>query len=160
MIDCYLSYNCTDDASKLHRAISGTVLGDDDRPMTIVEQVNLLSVIKGGSSSNSRIQGVKFVFVPHDTSKPISEVTLPSPLVEVLGPAGDILPTYVRSYFADGNTIDERLFREQVGRQKLMCDKPIELSSNAIMNATSSGSVETFPLVRPSSTNNHQGVYM
>ncbi|KAL7516012.1 hypothetical protein ACHAWX_001071 [Stephanocyclus meneghinianus] len=160
LIDRGIQIEKSDDASKLHRAISGTVLGDDDRPMTIVEQVNLLSVIKGGSSSNSRIQGVKFVFVPHDTSKPISEVTLPSPLVEVLGPAGDILPTYVRSYFADGNTIDERLFREQVGRQKLMCDKPIELSSNAIMNATSSGSVETFPLVRPSSTNNHQGVYI
>jgi hypothetical protein len=138
-------------------------LGDDDRPLTIVEQVNLLSLNHGSNSNNSRSQGVKFVFVPHDTSKPISEVTLPSTLVEVLGPAGDILPTYVKCYFADGMTIDDQLFREHAGKQNFICgrtDKPIELSSQAIMNATSSGSVETFPLVRPSSTNNHQGVYM
>jgi hypothetical protein len=80
-----------------------------------------------------------------------------------LGPAGDILPTYVKSYFADGKSINEQLFREQAGKQNLLggrTDQPIKLSTEAMMNATSEGSVETFPLVRPSSTNKHQGVYM
>lgn len=146
----------SEDRAKIKEVMAGT--GIDDRPSTIIEQIYQLSL-----SGNRESTGVKFVFVPHDTSKPISEVVLPSRLIEALGPAGDILPTYVKSYFADGKSINEELFREQAGKQNLLggrTDQPIKLSTEAMMNATSEGSVETFPLVRPSSTNKHQGVYM
>lgn len=128
--------------------------------MTITEQIKKISLNKHGGS---QIDGVQFVHVPYDTSKPITEVTLPSHVVESLGPAGDLLPAYVKSYFADGKVIDEQLFREQAGKQNLIgggTDQPINVSSQAMMNATLEGSVETFLLVRPSSTNKHQGVYI
>ena len=83
-------------------------------------------------------------------------------MVAALGPAGDLLPAYIKSYFADGKIIDDHLFQEQASKQNLLgggADRPIKVSSQAMMNATLAGSVETFPLVRPSSTNKHQGVY-
>lgn len=140
-----------EDSSKLKSATAGG-------SMTIIEQVSKMSI-----NNSTKIAGVQFVYVPHDTSKPISEVTLPSPVVQALGPAGDLLPTFVKSYFADGKMIDEHLFQEQAGKQNLVgggTDQPIKVSSQAMMNATSAGSVETFPLVRPSSTNKYQGVYI
>lgn len=142
------------DASKLKSATA-------DGSMTVIDQVRKLSI--SSSSSRSKVDGIRFVYLPHDTSKPISEVTLPTPVIKALGPSGDILPTFVKSYFADGKMIDEHLFQEQAGKQNLIgggTDQPIKVSSQAMMNATSAGSVETFPLVRPSSTNKHQGVYI
>ena len=137
----------------------------DDRPPSIVEQVQSLSITE---------EGIKFVYIPHDTSKPISTLVLPKRLVDALGPSGDIVPTYVKSYFADGKSIDDKLFKEHASKQNLIggdlekfasaaaVDKPSvdKLSSAALTDATSGGSVETFPLVRPSSTNNNQGVYI
>ena len=137
----------------------------DDRPPSIVEQVQSLSITE---------EGIKFVYIPHDTSKPISTLVLPKRLVDALGPSGDIVPTYVKSYFADGKSIDNAIFKEQAAKQNLIggdlekfasaaaVDKPSveKLSSAALTDATSGGSVETFPLVRPSSTNNNQGVYI
>lgn len=145
MIKCIV----LEDSSRLNNATDGG-------SMSIIEQVNNLSI-----KCNSEIaDGVSFVYVPYDTSKPISEVKLPS---SVMGPAGDLLPMFVKSYFSDGKMIDEHLFQEQAGKQSLMAggtDQPLRVSSQAMMDATSAGSVETFPLVRPSSTNKHQGVYI
>eukprot|EP00956_Cyclotella_meneghiniana_P021801 scaffold40235_cov49-Cyclotella_meneghiniana.AAC.8 len=141
----------SDDASKVKEATARSDL-------SITDQIRKLSLNNG-----IKIEGVKFVYIPHDTSKPISEVTLPSRVVESLGPSGDLLPAYVKSFFADGKTIDDHLFREQAQKQNLMgggTDEPLKVSSQAMMNATLAGSVETFPLVRPSSTNKHQGVYI
>jgi hypothetical protein len=108
----------------------------------------------------------------------ISTLTLPNRLVEALGPAGDIIPTYVKSFFADGRSIDGALLQDQALKQNLIggdlekfaSDAAAEkgrksmaaskLTSSALANATASGSVETFPLVRPSSTNYNQGVYI
>ena len=173
------------DRQALDSVMSGNEHG---RPSNIVEQIQHLSL---NSSDNNVDNGVKFVYLPQDTSKPISTITLPSRIVEALGPAGDLIPNYVKSFFADGRSVDEGLFREQVAKQNLVGgdldkfaaaaaaknkekaedasdatqpqDTPApsaKLSSSAIANATSSGSVETFPLVRPSSTNRYQGVYI
>mmetsp|Transcript_27604 Transcript_27604/g.53432 ORF Transcript_27604/g.53432 Transcript_27604/m.53432 type:complete len:405 (+) Transcript_27604:84-1298(+) len=154
---------------------------EQGRPMSIVEQISCLSL-----DTCIHNEGIKFVYLPHDTSKKIATILLPRRLVEVLGPAGDIIPTYVKSFFADGKSIDEGLFRDQVAKQNLVGGdldkfaaaskarkgedtKDIEgnksspsstLTSSALANATNSGSVETFPLVRPSSTNKFQGVYI
>ena len=56
-------------------------------------------------------------------------------------------------------TPDElRAAREQAVRQ--LGEKGLELSQDALDNATKQGATETFALVRPSSTNNHRGVYL
>lgn len=143
-----------------------------ERPPSIVDQVQNLSI----SSSDNVEEGIRFVYIPHDTSKPLSTLTLPKRLVDALGPSGDIIPTYVKSFFADGLEIDDSLFNEQLSKQNLMggdLDKFAsaatdnkttpsmdKLTSTALKSVTTSGSVETFPLVRPSSTNNNQGVYI
>jgi len=155
--------------------------------LSIVQQVQNLSL-----SSNDGEAGVKFVYIPQDTTRPISTLTLPAHLVEALGPAGDIIPTYVKSFFADGKSIDDSLFKEQAAKQNLIggadinefaaaaaaekkkkeksataddnanpsSSPAVNFTSSALTNATSGGSVETFPLVRPSSTNHNQGVYI
>lgn len=155
--------------------------------LSIVNQVHNLSL----SSDDDGEVGVKFVYIPQDTTRPISTLTLPKHLVEALGPAGDIIPTYVKSFFADGKSIDDSLFKEQAAKQNLLggadinefaaaaaaenekkkeksrtadtanpSSPAVNFSSSALTNATSGGSVETFPLVRPSSTNHNQGVYI
>lgn len=147
----------------------------DSRPPTIVEQIKRLSI---GNCGDNGIEGIKFVHIPHDTSVDISTLILPTQLVEALGPTGDIIPTYVKSYFADGKSIDGALLQDQAQKQNLIggdldkfastaaADKGGEsvaaskLTSSALANATASGSVETFPLVRPSATNRNQGVYI
>jgi hypothetical protein len=151
-MNMYCSQLLLEDSSRLKNATSS-------ESMTVTKQVNNLSI----KCNSENIEGISFVYVPHDTSKSISEVKLPSAVIQALGPAGDLLPIFVKSYFADGKMIDEHLFQEQAGKQSLMAggtNQPLKVSSQAMMNATSAGSVETFPLVRPSSTNKHQGVYI
>lgn len=159
------------DRRKAESILSGsttTADGGDGRPLSIVEQVQSLSL------NGIDEEGVKFVYIPHDTSKPVSTMTLPKRLVEALGPGGDIIPTYVKSFFADGKSIDDSLFKEQAAKQNLVggdIEKfasennkekvdPSNLSSTALTNATAGGSVETFALVRPSSSNHNEGVYI
>ena len=150
----------------------------EDRPPSVVEQISKLQI--GGdddSIDTTDDDGIKFVYLPHDTSKAISTVSLPKRLVDALGPSGDIVPTYVKSFFADSKSIDETLFK-QAAKQNLIGggdidkfssaaakdkDTPVDaskLTSAALTKATAGGSVETFPLVRPSSTNNQEGVYI
>ena len=55
--------------------------------------------------------------------------------------------------------------QEQIGKQNLhkfgsSDESMTKLSSAALSSVTSTGSVETFPLVRPSSTNKFEGVYI
>lgn len=146
---------------------------ENSRPLSIVEQVQRLSIGTGSDGD-----GINFVFIPHDTSRDITTLTLPNRLVEALGPTGDVLPTYVKSYFADGKPIDGALLQDQALKQNLIggdLDKfasaaaaetgedslaTTKLTPSALASATASGSVETFPLVRPSSTNHNQGVYI
>jgi hypothetical protein len=169
------------DRRKAESALSGT-----DRPPSIIEQVQSLS-LSSSDDVTEKENGIKFVYLPHDTSKPIQTVCLPSRLVEALGPAGDIIPTYVKSFFADGRSIDEKIFKDQAAKQNLLGgdmekfaanakkkqlgtvsedepaaeeEKKTKLSSTNLMNATAGGSVETFPLVRPSKTNKNEGVYI
>ncbi|KAL7538182.1 hypothetical protein ACHAXR_008936 [Thalassiosira sp. AJA248-18] len=160
-----------DDRRKTESILSSTA---EDRPPSIVEQVQRLLI---GDDDVGSGDGTKFVYIPHDTSRPITTLNLPKALVEALGPAGDILPTYVKSFFADGKSIDAELFKDQAAKQNLIggdIDKfassaakddkeksaAPKLSSASLANATAGGSVETFPLVRPSSTNHYQGVYI
>jgi hypothetical protein len=101
------------DRRKAESALSGT-----DRPLSITEQVQRLS-LSDSTGENDVTDGVKFVYLPHDTAKPIKTVCLPLRLVDALGPAGDIIPTYIKSFFADGRSIDEKIFKDQAAKQNL-----------------------------------------
>lgn len=142
------------------------------RPTSIVEQVLRLSIDNVDNNDNDGgvdgiIKDIKFVYIPHDDTKPISTLVLPRRLVGALGPAatGDMIPTYVKSYFADGKSLDVQLFEEHAKNQNLVGSGQLpesfgSTSATALADVTMGGNVETFPLVRPSSTNRHEGVYI
>ena len=136
---------------------------DDDNngdTTNIVDLVRRLSI--DNNDNADQIDGIKFVYIPQDDTKRISTLVLPHRVAQALGQsAGDVLPIFIKSYFADGKSLDVHLFEEQATKQNLVGSEQIKsLGSSALSNATSSGSVETFPLVRPSSTNRHEGVYI
>jgi hypothetical protein len=117
------------------------------------------------SSSPTDDGGIEFVLVPCDLNKTMRKMILP---FSAIAP-GDNLPEFVTPYFADSRTIDVVLMNEQrektiASSSKQVQDLATETRDNisaASLNAVAAkGSVETFPLVRPASTNSYQGVYI
>jgi hypothetical protein len=115
------------------------------------------------NAGNEEAGSVPFVFVPHDSTKPLQTLHLPASVAQAK--PGDALPDWVKPYFAsDKKTIDASLLKEQAtkhfvgGDMKQLADAKL---SPAAMNAVAAqGSVETFPLVHPADTNQFQGVYI
>jgi HSP20 family molecular chaperone IbpA len=97
---------------------------------------------------------VKYVLIPADESQPFEQLEA----ILAHDAHGDILPDVLAPKFAGGGSIDRRAAREQAVRQ--LGEKGLELSQDALDNATKQGATETFALVRPSSTNAHRGVYL
>ena len=122
---------------------------------------NILEQMTGSVGSNNGISTISFVCIPHDESKPIFNLGLPTALAETIG--GDCLPDYVKPYFAaDKSSIDATLLKEQAtkhfagGNLAGLADTNI---STAAMNAAAAqGSTETFPLVHPAESNGYQGM--
>lgn len=109
----------------------------------------------GGEGETSSItRRVKYVRIPADETQPFEQLEA----IIAADAAGDLLPDILRPRFAGGGSIDERMAREQAVRQ--LGAKGMELSGDALANATAEGATETFALVRPSATNGHCGVYM
>mmetsp|Transcript_20123 Transcript_20123/g.50151 ORF Transcript_20123/g.50151 Transcript_20123/m.50151 type:complete len:378 (-) Transcript_20123:37-1170(-) len=117
-------------------------------------QQSAASAVQEDDSSNSITRRFKYVRIPADDLQPFEQLEA----IIAADAAGDILPDIVQVRFAGGGLIDERMAREQAVRQ--LGAKGMELSSDAIVNATAAGATETFALVRPSATNGHHGVYM
>ena len=101
----------------------------------------------------------QFALIPHDTSKPIRSVFLPPQPT-----AGDNLPNFCKPYFADSNSVDVNLLNQQATKQfssgQLSGMDPSNISASAMNKVAAQGSVETFPLVHPGSTNKYCGVYI
>ncbi|KAL3920663.1 MAG: hypothetical protein SGILL_003144 [Bacillariaceae sp.] len=142
-----------------------------------IEEASVLDQLKelevGGSkpddpdtSSNAAdTEDIEFVLVPCDATKPMRKMILPSSAVK----GGDNLPEFVKPYFADSRTVDVGLMNSQrektiASSSKQVRDLATETKDNisaASLNAVAAkGSVETFPLVRPASSNFYQGVYI
>lgn len=143
--------------------------GASGGPPSIVESIRRLSTrdvnVEDDDGKEVVEEGIKFVYIPRDETRPISTLILPRRLIDVLGPNGDVLPTYVKSHFADGKSIDVDLFEEHAkGRHHTILGgdggRLDNIRSSNLADATSGGSVETFPLVRPSNTNRNTGVYI
>ncbi|CAJ1954896.1 unnamed protein product [Cylindrotheca closterium] len=106
---------------------------------------------------------VSFVCVPQDESKEIFSLKLPASLAKNAN--GDLLPKYVKPYFAsDRQSIDTALLEQQATKHFAGGNLSGLVESNisaASMNAAAAmGSVETFPLVHPADTNGYTGVYI
>eukprot|EP00518_Triparma_eleuthera_P005611 CAMPEP_0182453898 /NCGR_PEP_ID=MMETSP1319-20130603/759_1 /TAXON_ID=172717 /ORGANISM="Bolidomonas pacifica, Strain RCC208" /LENGTH=279 /DNA_ID=CAMNT_0024651857 /DNA_START=65 /DNA_END=900 /DNA_ORIENTATION=+ len=125
-------------------------------PASVPEILKQLSCASCESSG-----GCSFAFVPVDSSRPIRQVHLP-------GSGGianaDLLPDFVRPYFADGRGVDAGLMRDQAAKHfaagALQGLDPTNLSASSMDKVAALGSVETFPLVRPAASNGHTGVYV
>ncbi|GMH92114.1 hypothetical protein TrST_g11947 [Triparma strigata] len=130
---------------------------NEERTGGVAEVVRQLMSSK---ETDEKVEGTEFAFVPHDTSKPIRSVFLPS----VATGSGDKLPAFVKPYFADSNSIDVNLLNEQATKQfssgQLKGMDPSNISASAMNRVAAQGSVETFPLVHPGETNKFCGVYI
>jgi hypothetical protein len=114
-------------------------------------------------------EGVKFVWVPQDTTKPMATVTMPitsitATTTSIPGAGGDAFPTFLKPYFADRKSIDASLLQDQATKhfaggdlQQLAQGKISAASMNSV---AAQGSVETFCLVHPADTNHYTGVYI
>lgn len=124
-----------------------------------------LALNKDDDNSHNNNENIEFVMVPWDARKPMKKMILPA----CYNTAGDSLPEFVKPYFADSRTVDVSLMKEQAQKTiasstKQVRDVAKDTHSNitaASLNAIAAqGSVETFPLARPASTNEYCGVYM
>lgn len=123
---------------------------------------NILEQMSGLTISNSGDDYIPFVCIPHDESKPIVTLGLPSILTDIV--PGDCLPDYIKPYFSDKKSIDATLLKDQVTKNfaggNLSGLAGNNISAASMNEAASQGSVETFPLVHPADTNGYQGVYI
>jgi len=113
--------------------------------------------------SQSHEQSIKFVYIPHDDSRPVR--TLSVPVAVSRSTPGDALPGYVKPFFAaDRTSIDASLLKEQAMKQFAGGDlaqlAETKLSAETMNAVAAQGSVETFPLVHPADTNQMTGVYI
>ena len=92
-----------------------------------------------------------FVHIPLDDSLPYKEMT-----AEVAASTpGDDLMRHLKPHFADGKDVDHnQLMKQYAGTSAA------GVSASALQSVSAAGSVESFPLVRPSAANGHQGVFM
>ena len=130
---------------------------------SIVEQVQQLSL--SSENDEKEKEGVSFVYIPHDESKPLATLSLPAAFTATH--PGDALPEYIQPFFADSKVIDGPLLQEQTAKLKGSHHPalkggvdPDSISAAALQSVTSQGSVETFCLVHPADTNNYEGVYL
>ncbi|GMH78422.1 hypothetical protein TrLO_g12830 [Triparma laevis f. longispina] len=134
----------------------------EDREKAKSEVVGIAEIVKQLQrkvDDGEVIEGTEFALIPHDASKPIRSVFLPPQLT-----AGDNLPNFCKPYFADSNSIDVNLLNQQATKQfssgQLSGMDPSNISASAMNKVAAQGSVETFPLVHPGSTNKYCGVYI
>mmetsp|Transcript_14046 Transcript_14046/g.28838 ORF Transcript_14046/g.28838 Transcript_14046/m.28838 type:complete len:420 (-) Transcript_14046:63-1322(-) len=111
-------------------------------------------------SLSANPSSIQFALIPQDTGKPIRRCYLPHSALH----SGDALPKFVKSYFADGVSIDSNLLGDQATKQFSSgqlsgMDKSV-ITASSMNKVAAAGSVETFPLVHPSSTNGYNGVYI
>jgi hypothetical protein len=76
----------------------------------IFEQLAKLCVNDDDDGSDGSI---KFVLIPHDESKPMKTVKLPSTFTNDHGTrSGDLITTFVKPYFADRRSVDANILQQ------------------------------------------------
>lgn len=101
---------------------------------------------------------VSFVLVPHDTSKPLKELTFECP-IKIMGQ--DALMEHLKPMFAamgSGKDMDLELFRENASHTIGSSDSPGEVSEDTLKQVAAQGNVEKFSLVHPTASNHYTGV--
>jgi hypothetical protein len=80
----------------------------------IFEQLAKLSVNDDDDDDDDGSDGsIKFVLIPHDDSKPMRTVKLPSTFTNDHGSrSGDLITTFVKPYFADRRSVDASILQQ------------------------------------------------
>jgi hypothetical protein len=79
----------------------------------IFEQLAKLSVNGDDDDDDDSDGSIKFVLIPHDDSKPIRTVKLPSTFTNDHGSrSGDLISTFVKPYFADRRSVDANILQQ------------------------------------------------
>ncbi|CAB9521485.1 CS domain [Seminavis robusta] len=132
-----------------------------DGVLSITQQLSKLDVDnepQGPQADGS----VPFVLIPCDDTKPLRTLRVPPKS----GGGGDWIPDYIKPHFADSKSIDVSLLQQQAtkhfagGQLEDLAKNGNQISAAAMNAVAAEGSVETFPLVHPSVSNNSQGVYI
>lgn len=114
---------------------------------------------------------ISFVCIPHDSSKPLRELSLPIAVVDEtsLGSktSGDRLPFHLKPMFAahhdnNGGGVDLELLRQQathhLATSSSSDNHDATVSDATMRRLAEEGQVETFSLVRPTPSNKHTAV--
>jgi hypothetical protein len=102
-------------------------------------------------------ESVTFVYVPHDTSNPLSQLSFECP-IKISGT--DFLVEHLKPVFkgmSSDRKIDLELLREHASQTLGSSDAPSP-SEDTLQKVASEGSVEKFPLVHATEANNFTGV--
>ncbi|KAG8459061.1 hypothetical protein KFE25_002468 [Diacronema lutheri] len=91
---------------------------------------------------------IKYVLVPCDDSQPLSERVLDLP-ADVGEPSADVLKAALTPHFREGS-VDPKAVAQQLG--------DLASTPGMDMSMLEQGTVETFPLTRPSEANGHAAV--
>jgi hypothetical protein len=102
---------------------------------------------------------VSFVMVPHDTSKPLKELTFECPITMSNGT--DSLMDHLKPIFAalgSSKDVDLDLFRKNASQTIGTSDSPQDVSEDTLKKVAAQGNVEKFSLVHPTASNHYTGV--
>lgn len=115
-----------------------------------------ITKIMNEKDDNAPKETVSFVYVPHDSSKPLKEVTFECPVRE-----GDALLDHLNPLFqamSRDKEVDFELLRAQQPTTMGSSEAPSQVSPEALKAVAAQGGVETFSLVHACASNHYTGV--
>ena len=114
--------------------------------------------VSRNKSGTGPYETVSYVYVPHDTSKPMKEMEMK--VYEEYKRAGDLMPDHLKPLFGVINkaNIDLTLFHEQAAQHLSSEDAPSTISDATMRKLAEEGQVETFCLVKPVPSNKHTSI--
>jgi hypothetical protein len=109
---------------------------------------------------NVEMETVTYVHVPHDTSKPLKELSFLRPKGSV-PTTGDALAQHLAPFFGStAASLDLSLFENKSTSFIGSAGAPTEVSDKTLRKVAEQGNVEVFSLVRPCPSNKFTGIHM
>lgn len=113
---------------------------------------------KKAPSPGAKYETISYVYIPHDTSKEMKEMTLK--VYDEYTRAGDLLPDHLKELFGiiQKVNVDLTLFHKQAAQHLSSKGAPSQISDATMRELAEQGQVETFCLVKPVPSNNHTSI--
>ena len=110
----------------------------------IFEQLAKLCVNDDDDGNSDDGSDIKFVLIPHDESKPMQTIKLPSTFTNDHGTrSGDLITTFVKPYFADRRSVDANILQQTATKH---------FSSGSIQGSDGGGGID-MSKISPSAMN-------